>query len=325
MITEQAYKDVRAVVLENERLRVAVLPGHGAKVASLVYKPLQRELLWQNPSPTFIQSNYGDPYTAGDLAGFDEMFPTISECGHPTPPWRGIVAPDHGEVWALPWDCRVEGETVTLTVCGVRFPYRLSKTLALEGACLRGRYEAENLCPLPFDFIWAAHPLFNAEEGMELIVPAGLDAIVNSVPGPTLGGYGARHRFPVASRPDGTAVALNRVPQRNATGYQKYYFAGRAPEGWCLLRDAGRDLTIGLSYPKETVPYLGIWLNEGGYAGQYNVAPEPASAAMDRLDAAALWGTGSLLGPRERRRWVLNLAVAEGPAPRRMTEEGRFV
>jgi galactose mutarotase-like enzyme len=324
MIIEQAYKDVKAIVLENEWLRAAVLPDHGAKVASLVYKPSQIELLWQNPSTTFLRCSYGDPYTAGEMAGFDEMFPTICECDHPAPPWRGIVAPDHGEVWSLPWECRVEGEAVALTVRGVRFPYRLSKTLALDGACLRSRYEAENLCPLPFDFIWAAHPLFNAVEGMEIVVPAGLGAIVNSVPGPTLGDYGTRHRFPVASRPDGTPVALDRVPRRNATGYQKYYFEGRVPDGWCLLRDAGRDLTIGLSFSRETVPYLGVWLNEGGYAGQYNVAIEPASATMDRLDAAALWGTASVLGPRERRRWVLNLAVEECGKPRRLTGEGRF-
>ena len=42
-----------------------------------------------------------------------------------------------------------------------------------------------------------------------------------------------------------------------------------------------------------------MWLNEGGYAGQYNIAPEPATAAMDRIDASKLWGMGSTLAPEK--------------------------
>ena len=75
-------------------------------------------------------------------------------------------------------------------------------------------------------------------------------------------------------------------------------------------------LNIGLAWPAETVPYLGMWVNEGGWFGQYNVAPEPATAAMDRVDAAKMWGAASTLSAGEFRRWWLAITVRSGEQPR---------
>ncbi|MBN1834858.1 MAG: hypothetical protein JW820_03345 [Spirochaetales bacterium] len=324
MISEGRYKDVPALVLENRMLRVKVVPLAGAKTASILFKPSRLELLWQNTGRRFRRTGYGASYLDGEFSGFDEMFPTISECCYESPPWQGTVAPDHGEVWSLPWDAEARGEELTLSVQGVRFPYRLSKTLRLEGACLRAAYRVENLSSLPLEFLWAAHPLFKVWEGMEFVVPAGMDRVVNSVPGPRLGGYGERYDFPVALLGDGSRFDLSRAPRRNARGYQKYFFAGKVPEGWCLLYEPRRRLAIGLSYPPETVPYLGMWLNEGGFAGQYNIAPEPATAAMDRIDFSKMWGWNSTLAPRERRSWYLNISVRQGERPAGVEPDGSF-
>ena len=38
-----------------------------------------------------------------DASGFDECFPTIGACAYPEAPWQGVIAPDHGELWTLPW------------------------------------------------------------------------------------------------------------------------------------------------------------------------------------------------------------------------------
>ncbi len=253
------------------------------------------------------------------------MFPTISRCFYEAAPWAGLEAPDHGEVWTVPWEAVVEPDSVTLSVSGTRFPYRLQKTVSLEGPALVARYAATNLCGFPLDFIWAAHPLFNAAEGMRFIVPSGMTKVINAVPGPTLGGYGKLMDFPRARLADGTEVQLDRVPCRNDAGWQKYWFADKVTEGWCMLRDDARRLTIGMAFPPAAVPYLGMWLNEGGYCGQYNVAPEPATGAMDRIDFANMWGMGSVLGPAERREWHLIIALAEGPEPRGLSERGQFV
>ncbi len=324
-ISRGAWKDQEALVFENEQIRAALLPRWGAKTVSLVHRATGIETLWQNPAPTFTRSAYGDVYETGEFAGFDEMFPTISRCFYPSAPWAGTEAPDHGEVWTVPWELTLREDSAALSVRGTRFPYLLSKTVSLEGDRLVARYAVTNQSSFPLEFLWAAHPLFNAAEGMRLIVPPGMTRIVNAVPGVRLGGYGERYGFPLARRADGREIRLDRVPRRNTDGYQKYWFAGKATEGWCILRDEARQLNIGMAFPKETVPYLGVWLNEGGYAGQYNIAPEPATAAMDMIDAAKLWGMGSVLAPGSTHEWHLVIAVAQGPEPRAMREDGEFL
>ena len=92
--------------------------------------PSRIETLWQNPAPAFARTGYGDPYGTGEFAGFDEMFPTISRCFYESRRGRGHEVPDHGEVWSIPWESAEGFDHVTFTVNGVRFPYRLQKTVS---------------------------------------------------------------------------------------------------------------------------------------------------------------------------------------------------
>ena len=309
-IQEGTYKDVGAVILENDLLKVTVLPEWGSKTASIIHKPTGYELLWQNPEPAFRKTGYGDPYPNGDKSGFDEMFPTISRCFYEHPPWEGTEMPDHGEVWSIPWRYSLSKNCLDMRVEGIRFPYTLEKKVALKDNCLRHDYRVKNNGPAPFAFIWAAHPLFNTCPGMEFRVPEGMDSIITAVPGNPLGPYGREHPFPECLDMEGNKLDLSHVPGRNEVGYQKYYFAEKVTEGWCELHHPDQDLTIRLSYPKEQVPYLGMWLNVLGWADQYNIAPEPATAPMDRPDASALWGAGCELQTSEDRSWYLELKVS---------------
>ncbi len=316
-IGEGKYKDVRAVILENEVLRVAITPEHGARTASIIYKPQNRELLWQNQNREHARPVYAAGYEEGEFAGFDEMFPTISRCYYEDGPWAGEEMPDHGEVWTLPWDCSIaeDGCSVTFTVQGVRFPYQFSKTVSLkgpDGCSLHIDYQVENKSAFAFDFIWAAHPLFNTHPGMRFIVPEGMNRIINAVPGKTLGPYGRESDFPLVKNIDNSKVDLSVVPERNTEGYQKYYFSGKVSEGWCLLYSPEWKLNIQLTFPKNIVSYLGMWLNEGGFEGQYNIAPEPATGAMDRVDFSKMWGKNSTLKRYDSLSWFLEIAVQEG-------------
>jgi galactose mutarotase-like enzyme len=323
-IFEGSYKDQDAVILESGDARAVLLPRWGAKLASFLHKPTGTETLWQNPGKAYLKTAYGDSFGKAEFSGSDEMFPTISRCFYEGEPWAGVEAPDHGEVWTLPWEHRISEGSLMMSVTGVRFPYTLEKEVSLDGGRLVSRYRATNNSAFPLDFIWAAHPLFNAAPGMEFVVPAGMDRVVNAVPGPVLTSYGESLDFPEA-RPRGRQpVRLDRMPAMNGTGWQKYWFAGPVTEGWCMLRHPEPALTVGMAWPKEKVPYLGMWLNEGGYAGQYNIAPEPATAAMDRIDFSKMWGMGSTLAPMSSHEWHLAIALAEGKRPSGMDEAGAF-
>jgi galactose mutarotase-like enzyme len=310
-IHREQYKDEEAVVLQNDVLSVAVLPRWGAKIASIFYIPLNRELLWQNPGKQYRKTAYGDPYEAGEASGFDEMFPTISRCYYEADPWAGIEMPDHGEVWSIPWECETTEKEIRLSVKGVRFPYVLQKSVYLEESTLHQQYRIVNQSDADFEYIWAAHPLFNTSPGMKLVVPPGMCTIVNAVPSNRLGQYGRCYDFPMAKFGDGRVFDLSTVPEKNSGDYQKYWFLGKVTQGWCRLHDQHEKLSIDLRWPVEEVPYLGVWVNEGAWAGQYNIAPEPATGAMDRVDFSKMWGMGSQLGGGEKKQWWLSIAVRE--------------
>ena len=324
-ISTGKYKKEKSIVMENDTLKAMVLPYWGSKIVSIIYKPKNIELLWQNPGTDYKRTRYGDLFESGEFSGFDEMFPTISRCMYEGFPWEGIELPDHGEVWSIPWMYEIAEESVSLWVYGVRFPYRLEKIVLLEEDCIYLKYRAVNLSSFPLDFIWAAHTLFNTSEEMELIVPQGMGHIINSVSGPRLKKYGEILDFPDTLLEDGNTFHLGRMPARNDFGYQKYYFSEKMTEGWCILYDRKKSLNIGMCFPKEKVSYLGVWVNEGGWEGQYNMAPEPATGAMDRVDFAKMWGMNSVLPPHGRYEWHLYISVKAGKKAGGMKENGEFV
>ncbi len=55
----EAYKGLNAVTIENELIRLVVLPELGAKIASLLYKPQIFEVLFQPSDGRFSLSRYG--------------------------------------------------------------------------------------------------------------------------------------------------------------------------------------------------------------------------------------------------------------------------
>ena len=73
--TDWSYSGLRTVVLENRLLRLVILPAAGAKIWQITYKPLDTDLLWNNPriAPSRLPSNsrYDDVWSGG----WDELFP----------------------------------------------------------------------------------------------------------------------------------------------------------------------------------------------------------------------------------------------------------
>ena len=99
----------RALVLENDALRVAVLPGYGGWILSAFYKPRGVELLWQAPRGVIPRDEppvVPDPlflYKARSPGGWPEIFP------HGSAPTRtgDITMPFHGEAVNRAWSCEV--------------------------------------------------------------------------------------------------------------------------------------------------------------------------------------------------------------------------
>jgi len=85
------------VVLENGYLRVTILPSYGGRVLSIVHKPTNRELLYQNPlgTPYLMQQ---DIFYYDYLVIMGGIFPSFPE-------------PEHGKYWNQPYAFEVVTES----------------------------------------------------------------------------------------------------------------------------------------------------------------------------------------------------------------------
>lgn len=87
--TDIVTSTFNGIVLENEYVKLCLIPEFGARIISFVYKPTGKEQLYQNP--------VGVPYQIGSrifyhdwLMVYGGIFPTFPE-------------PEHGKYWAVPW------------------------------------------------------------------------------------------------------------------------------------------------------------------------------------------------------------------------------
>ena len=307
-ISQVKHKNVDALLMESDSLTITIIPEGGAKIQSIYHKGTQKELLYQSGREEFRKAAYGAKFESGDFSGFDEVFPTVDECFYPAWPWAGTLVPDHGEVWALPWDYKVVENSITLSIHGVRFPYRIEKKVEfLRENCFRLSYQAFNFSNFDFDFIWCPHPFFVCDENTRVVLPPSVKKVVSTCPLENkLGDYGSIHPWPVTETPTGEKYDISDVLHPQYAGKcEKFYALNQPLEGWCALHDTISGETIGLSYPVDKLPYLGVW--EGIINDQYITALEPAAGALDRLDVARLAGKAGVIKAKSKYEWFLNL------------------
>jgi galactose mutarotase-like enzyme len=318
------YKDQAAVTIESQAICAQFLPETGAKLASLIYKPHNFELLVQRPGKKYLVQSFDGVYTDGECSGLDDMFPTIDTCFYDRYPWEGVKMADHGEVWSLPWETTQEEDRLHFSVYGVRFPYRLEKWASIaEEGLLRLDYRLTNLSSFDFGCVWAAHPMFNLEEDTELVLPEGVDSVVGTFGIPDgFVTYGDEYRWPVGAFMDGVSRDFRKLRPKATREAYKYYIKGKMPAGWCGLKYHRQKFTFAMSFPVKQVPYLGILPNEGGWQDLYNIFLEPCTAPFDRPDAARYRGQDFTLQASSSFSWHLNLTLAEGTAYKRAHEDG---
>src|SRR5690606_26238688 len=165
-----ALGGLSAVTLENELLRVTVLPGKGGDVVEFLHKPTDTDFVWLSPL------GLRDPRehlhgAADDVAqfvdhyegGWQEVFPN----GGAPSEYRGARLAQHGEVAGLPWRYEVVTDTerevaIRLHVRTRRLPYRLERTLRLRSgtAALEVEGRAVNESGLGLHAMWGHHLVY---------------------------------------------------------------------------------------------------------------------------------------------------------------------
>ncbi len=273
------YREQPAVVLENDILRVTVLPGRGGKTASIYHKALDFELLYQSPP----ERNYpplipGMPFAHGDASGFDDCFPNIVP-ELTTIDDQQIHYPDHGEVWTLPFSYDIQSDALILSTHSRLLSYQYQKTIHLFGSSVQYRYHIHNTGNQSIPCLWTCHCLVVQQPEMLFIYPMGSDEIENVLEG-ALGDRGLKLKM--VSAPYDLAA----LPPEQEPGMTKFYFSKACSRGYCGYTYPKQNASVALRFDEKKLPYLGVWQTQGGYRGDYNCALEPSSGYYDSISMA---------------------------------------
>src|ERR671917_2368033 len=118
-ILEYEYAGMRAVFLENEKLRVGVLADKGSDVIEFNYKPRDMDFVWltaggvRNPTSYLSTSpDYLATFLDSYPGGWQEIFPN----GGTPSSYLGARFGQHGEVSNLPWDYEITQKGLGLRV-----------------------------------------------------------------------------------------------------------------------------------------------------------------------------------------------------------------
>lgn len=292
------YKGLDAFFIENENIKLAVLRNLGAKIASLIYKPQGFEVASQPEKGEYRLAKFGDLFELYDVSGFDDCFPTID---------KSCNMVDHGELWSREWDIKVAKNSLTCSIDGAMFPYRFERAIEIDENSIILNYSVENFGKSPLLALWAFHGLVNADEETRIILPH-VDKVINVHKSNRLGDIGTVHSFPEIILKDGTPVRLDKFDPK-AKRTEKYYAYGRLKKGEGALTLNHGKLFYRLNFPEDIVPYLGIWIDEGGLREEGAVALETTTAFYDSPDIAEKNGCIEAIGPGKTLSWTLKITL----------------
>lgn len=310
----------RTIEIENEHMRVWILPERGAEIRSLVYKPLDVNVLWSAPWSTRRRTNPAPMAEAGSEAAWMDAYAGGWQCIFPSGGdacvYRGAPINFHGEASVAAWDYTVRRADrkvveIEFEVGLARMPFRVKRTVraeeALPGLLINERITNE--CSEALPYMWGQHPAFSSEflaGGCRLKVPAH-KFVAHSVPlSPNSRlAPGAASTWPSAAGRDGGTIDLSVIPAPGNRSADFGYICD-LDEGWYTLESGTHGFGFGLAWPKEVYHLLWLWQEFQGsmdypwWGRCYVMAVEPFTTMPgDGLVKAIEAGTAPWLGPGE--------------------------
>lgn len=301
---------LRTILIENRCLKIAVLPEAGAKIWQITYKPLNADLLWNNPgvSPARqpLHASYDDTWSGG----WDELFPNDEAAD-----LQGMVLPDHGELWTREWHTEmIKEESSVVVQLRTTTPisnYLAEKTLLLrpQSANLQVRYRLTNQGASDFPFLFKLHPAFAVSPSHRIDFPPMAVLLEPEFPG-TLEGAPPIFPWPHASL-DGSTVDLRCVPDASSRTVHFFYGMGFV-SGWCGVTNQASRLAAALRFDPEFFPSCWMFASHGGWRDLNVAVLEPATGYPFRIESMIERGRSRRLAPGESIETVVQFSVQEG-------------
>jgi galactose mutarotase-like enzyme len=326
-MTETCAAGKENVVMRSGDCTGTILPSLGGKIASI--RVGERELL-QAPLIPYAPRTRTMSFDAGDASGWDECLPSVAACSVQTANGTAQV-PDHGDLWRVEWKNRDQGSgirdqfaaagsesSVSLRAECFSLPLALERTVALAETATGWKVQLDYLLRNTGDqtvpWSWAAHPLFVAEAGDRIVLPASTHSLrLEGSGGARLGKGGDRVSWPLATLADGSTSDLS-LAQGPESGIGDKLFAGplNESENWCALERPKAGVRIKVGFDPVATPYLGLWICYGGWPErpgpkQMCVALEPATAPVDSLAVTGPWSR--TLAPGDCFSWTMTAEI----------------
>ncbi|MBI4056157.1 MAG: DUF5107 domain-containing protein [Elusimicrobia bacterium] len=309
-VSTQKQYNLPVVLLENDLLRLEIFPTLGAKIYRLIHKPTDTNLLWNNshiePREVPLGSNYDDNFSGG----WDELFPNDAP---------GMVEgknlPDHGELWAQPWDVEIHRErssaTIHLTCLGTVTTTHMEKWVTLKAGSnvIHFRHKLTNLGAHPLKFLWKLHPAMAISPDHRIDVPGTTVEPVHP-DWSRIAGAGP-HPWPLAPSREGSSLDLRRIPPAQ-DGTKEFVYVRGLKEGWCAITDTRKKLGFGLVFPKEVFTSVWLFMTFGGWRGHYTAILEPCTAYPKDLNTAIRTGNCGRLASGRSLEVEVKAVVYEG-------------
>jgi len=288
--TNWAYNGCNAVVLENEELRLVILPGLGGKIFQLTDRRSRRDLLWHNPRLTAREVPFGSSYDDVFFGGWDELFPNDLPETLADEPF-----PDHGELWASRWQWQLTatGPDVATIVLTLRAPISgvsLTKTITLADgdshATIAWNIRNDGGYDLPF--LWKQHV------AVPTLEPATLEwgartVYLEEFGSPRAGRKGTSYTWPYLI--DEQGVSHDMRPTLPKTSRRaEFQYATSLTAGWCAVRyHDGHG--IGLSFDATVFPSCWAFASYGGWRSHEVLVLEPCTGYPVSVEQGVAAGT----------------------------------
>jgi hypothetical protein len=291
------------VSIENDDLELEVWPQFGGRVSSLIDKTDGFGLLFSYPDELPTRPLYDAPYAASWHAGWDECFPAIAAGPYVGRPYHGIPVPDHGELWGLPTTAVPTNNGITTVWSGLRFGYRFTRKLFLEGPSITAQYTLINLAPFPFHFVWAMHAMLAMEQPIELRPAPGEYRLSHDAQDRQID---QQFRWPKVNEGEDLSLPLALPPKR---GWKSYSNSPIASPATIVYPTRGRQLQIEYASENGLPAHWGIWVNTGGWASQRQASIQPTIGRHDQLAAAIRDHSCGTVEPMGRCEWSVKLSI----------------
>ena len=285
LIFKTNFKGAEAIQLENEQIKVILLPKFGGKIASIYLKEKDFEVVYQNKEDEYRESKVYSDFADFDASGFDDAFPSIN-ASTVTLGSLDVMYPDHGEIWSSSFSYNIIGEKIEMNFNSSILSYYYKKSISLKNNRVIVEYEIINIGEAAIECIWTAHYLVNCEREMIILLPENTQKVMNVTNSSCLGKPKKIHSYPITKTSSGENYSLNRVYPRSANKCEKYYVYGDLSKGECGIYYPHKDITYKLYFDKNIFSYLGFWVTEGGFRGDYNCALEPSNGFYDGIEIA---------------------------------------